>query len=257
MKSKSIFLLLMFFQSIFNVNRHIHNKHSEDIHDKKSVRSCNLTISTKHANCYSYKEYVIPKIFFDFIELALLSCKEYFFYIIDNYTFPEKKDELKNAFFSFSPEDIWNELNSEKNFDCDFINMINAIYNKDEFILIYKTRMTIEFMVFAFNIKEKTTKYQYTYFHNADLKKILHNLLDFINNTGNLLDHKISGKQIDDFKKFLHKYISHKSIDYANFLHELTSFKSFLDIFFKEKGNANISIPQKISIFNRFTTIFK
>ena len=257
MKNKYIFLLLVFLMPIFSINRHINNKHNNENYKKKSVESCELLVSKEDSSCYCYKKYIIPKVFFDFIELSPLLCVEFIFFIIDNYAFDIKKDLLKNTFYTLSPDDVWNMMNAEENFDCEFITMINDIYNKDEFILIYKTRMTIEFIIFAFNIKEKTTKYQYAYFYNAELKKVLHNLLEFSNKGHYLLEDKLSEQQIEDFKKFLHKYISHKSINHMIFLNELRSFKHFLDIFFKEKSNNNISFSQQLAMMNRFNAVFK
>lgn len=249
--------LLLFLSIICPVNRHInHNRHNDN-NKKKSIKSDSLILSKENNNCYCYKKYNISKLFFDFIELAPLLCKDFVFFVVDSYAINDKKDEIKAKFYNLSPENIWEILNSEEYFDCEFITMINDIYDKDEFILIYKSRMTIEFMVFAFNTKEKSIKYPYHYFNNVELKKVLHNLLDFTNKAYYLLEDKLSEEQIEDFKKFLHKYIAHKSINHMLFLNELKSFKHFLDIFFKEKGVTNVSFSQQIAMMNRFMTIFK
>ena len=135
--------------------------------------------------------------------------------------------------------------------------MINHVYNRDEFILIYKTRLTIEFIIFAFNTKENTIKYQHTYLRNTELKNVLNNLLEFINKADYLLEEKLTLQQIEEFKKFLHKYIAHKSINNMLFLNELKSFKHFLDIFTKDNNNMSISFGQQLAMMNRFATIFK
>jgi hypothetical protein len=254
MKIEHTLLLLMSFNAIFAVNRHINNKNHNH---KRSIISSQAEVVKEDPSCYSYKKYKIPKLFFDFIELAPVLCAEFMFYVINEYAFDERKDILKVEFYSLSPEDVWHMLTCEKNFDCSFIEMINVIYDKNEFILIYKTRMTIEFMIFAFNTKEKTTKYEYAYFHNPELKKVLHNLLDFVNYAEYLLEDKFSVQQIEEFKKFLHKYVSYKSINHMSFLNELKAFKYFLDVFFKEKNNTNVSFAQQFAMVNRFMTVFK
>jgi hypothetical protein len=253
MKIKYIYLLLIFLTKVFSINRHINHKSQNN---KKSVVVSQAVISSDDSNAYCYKGYKIPKIFFDFIDLSPLLCAEFIFYIVEQYAFEDRKKLLKEEFYNLSPEDIWHMINCKKNFDCHFIEMINEIYDRDEFILVYKARITIEFMIFAFNTKEKTTKYQYHYFHNAELKKVLHNLFDFVNQGDYLLGDKISEQQIEDVKKFLYKYISHKSINYMVFLNELKSFKYFLDIFFKDKGTVNVSLAQQFGMVNRFITIF-
>ncbi len=244
---------MIFFSSIFPVNRHMNRNHE---HHKRSLDSSDVVVSKENPNCYFYKKYKIPKIFFEFMELSPLFCMDFIFYVIDEYAFTERKDALRSGFYGLFPEDVWAMLNSTENFDCQFIEMINEIYDKNEFVLIYKTRMTIEFMMFVFNTKEKTSKYPYAYFNNIDLKKVLHNLLDFANEVDYLLEDKFTNQQIEDFKKFLHKYISQKSINNMSFLNDLKSFKYILDIFSKDKTNVNLSFAQQFGLVNRFITIF-
>jgi hypothetical protein len=255
MKKKYFLIMLSFLSVDFSVNKN-NNKDNNKNYTKKLSNGNEFTIILDEPDYFYYKEYKVPKIFLDFIDLQPLYCVNFTNFIIDNYAITEKINELKAMIYNLAPEQVWDILNNKNYFNIDFITMFNVIYNKNEFILLYKTRLTIEFLIFAFNTKEKTLVYNYTYFNNVKLKQILNNLIDFTEDGFYLLENKFSLLQVEEFRKFLHKYTAHKSINRMSFLNELKGFKHFLDIFLKEKNNISISIIEQVAIMNRFFSVF-
>ncbi len=259
MKKKFLFLLLFsLFVDIVAVNYDPRHKNRRRNFVEKSTTGAKITMDGAPQNFCYYEGYKVHNNFFDFVELTPMRCDEFLFFVINHFAYSERKDLLKVVIYSLSPEEIWAMLHSQENFNCDFIDMINAIYDKEEFILIYKTRMTIEFIIFAFDIKEKKTQYYYSYFKNVNLRDILVNLAEFITKGEYLIEEKFTKSQIDEFKKFLQKYIDQKSINRMFFLNELKAFKKFLNAFLESNNDTlNLSYREQFGMINRFMSIVK
>lgn len=257
--------------SLVGVSRHIkdnnacnHNNNEEIVAiTKKEVAKSNLypsilELDKTEKDYICFQGYNVDKIFIYFTHIYPLSCSEFFFFIFNKYAKESKRSELLAKFYSFTPDQLWSLLNDENYFSSSFIEMINALYERDYFILICKTRMSIEFLIFAFNIKEKTTEYQYSYFKDINLKDILYVLFDFVEVQSHLLAEQVTSTQISDFKKFLDKYIKQRNISKLQFVTELKSFKYFFTAFFGEKGNQKSLSPfELMDMYNRFSKIVK
>ncbi len=257
--------------SVVGVSRHIKKDNSSNHNNNEEVAGIIKKEEMKN-NLYPSileldkdpKDYIcfegfnVDKIFIYFTHIYPLSCYEFFSFIFNKYAKASKKSELLSKYYSLSPDQLWCLLNDENYFDSSFTEMINALYDRDYFVLICKTRMCIEFLIFAFNIKEKTTDYQYSYFKDINLKDILRVLFDFVEVQSHLLQEQVTATQITDFKKFLDKYMKQKSISKLQFVTELKTFKYFFTAFFGEKSNQKSLSPfELMDMYNRFSKIVK
>jgi hypothetical protein len=257
---KLYILLLLFCQStVFLVNRHInkdeHPHKNLTGYSKKKLLNGNEFFVGEDLSYY-YHGHTLAPIFLEFIDLKPMYCVELTNYIVEHFACEEKIQKLKSLIYTLSPLEVWELFNNNEYFNHEFILMLNDIYDKEEFLLIYKTRLTIEFLIFAFNIKEKSIMYQYSFFQNITLKQILNHLLDFIVDGGYLLEGKITPVQLEQFQKFLRKYIGHKSIVRMAFLNDLKEFKYFIDVFSKERANTSLSVMEQMTMAKRFYAMF-
>jgi hypothetical protein len=211
----------------------------------------------------SAEEIIINKIKIDkmlayFIYLHPLSIESFYFYIIEKYLDSTLHQTYKNQLVDITPESLWHFLHNKEIFNCCFIDQVDAIYNYNDFILICKTRMAIEYFIFALNTSLKTTQYKYKYIKQFKLKNLISILYDFISQNSHLL-HNTNQKTINDIKIVLSNYIHTKGNIYIpGFLNELSKFKHVL---WKLIGDGNgeesdLGYREKLSVCSRFSSIF-
>lgn len=211
-------------------------------------------------------EVTIDKKLAYFLYIYPISIEEFYFYIIDNYIKScdpcqelELKNHYKSLLYDITPETLWCFLHNKVIFDDEFIQQINALYSYDDFILICKTRMAVEYLVFGLNILLKTTHYNFKYIKQFKLKALLYTLHEFINKHYHLL-HGAGDKVIKEMKRLLLFYInSNESIYIPKFLNEFSQFRSVLVGLVPNNSNSRSgepSVREKLSVCTRFSTIF-
>lgn len=267
MKKIYLFYLLLLLNSLISVTRHIKNGANE-CEMQSEIKGCQNShkinypsiaeINESKENFVLYNDYQVDKMLLYFVNIYPITYLEFFTYIFNTYALEQKKIELIRDFYKMSPDDLWNILSNPNYFSCDFIQMINVTYEKHVFIAICKARMALELLIFAFNIKERTTEFPYLYCKDMDLKRLLHILFDFITLEAPLLEAHITVNQINDFKKFLHKYMHQKSINRISFISELKGFRHLISAFYDTKKNQeNLSLIAQFQMVERFFKVIK
>ena len=208
---------------------------------------------------------VIDKKLAYFLYIYPISIEDFYFYVIDNYIKcsdmcqeQELRDHYKSLLYDITPETLWCFLHNQNIFNDKFIEQINALYVYDDFILICKTRMVIEYLVFGLNISLKTMQYNFKYMKQFKLKALLYTLHEFISKHYHLL-HNVGDKVVKEMKKLLSFYINtHEAIYIPKFLNEFSQFKNVLMGLISHNVHGRSGEPsarEKLSVCTRFSAI--
>jgi hypothetical protein len=272
MKYKKIIIiyLCVFLTSRPDKNNTKYNKNIESVEHKKIqprfYKKCPLNrqeINMHIENPICIAEgIVVNKSLLSFAALDVITVEKFMEEMIDAYCIlkDDKKNELKGGISKLHPDHAWAFLTNPADFNSELITALNYLFCPESFALLYKTRITIEFLIFSFNTKEKKKSFTYQYANTLKLKEILQIIKNFVREYQEEIQENLTIDQIAAFEKFLDKYLgmNPKNINYMSFLKELSEFKNFIAVFSPVRGDTKeLSVIEKMSIFNRFSSIVK
>jgi len=259
---KKLFLFIIVIAS-YQVDTRLEDRHLRvNIHshaDSEKLYEKYPTITdVDKGHCIVLNNVKIDKYLAYFVYVYPMTIESFYFYLINKYVDKELQACYANKLYDLTPDSLWDFLHDCNAFDKNFIDKVDLIYNYEDFILICKTRMAIEYLVFALNTNVKTTQYQFKYIKQYKLKPLLNIIYEFILKHHNLLNIK-NNKIINEMKKVIHAYATAKgSIYIPTFLNELSKYKNILWDLIND-SNSDISEPsyrEKLSICSRFSSIF-
>jgi hypothetical protein len=162
---------------------------------------------------------------------------------------------IKNLISSDNIEFIYDTLTNKCDCfaPCEVEKTIKNI-GKENFIIIYKTHLSMEYLNYAIT----GAKYPYKYFIGASLQTVFGQILEYINTFKCDMIKKIGNKGYIQFERFLNKYMQLKrgSFSYLVLLNDMNNIKDIFKDFFKNNSNTDFSILKINSYTNQLKAIF-
>jgi hypothetical protein len=249
------YFLLFFKVFVLLIFTNIYNS-SENIEKKEEYVEC-------IANCESKKNIDVKDFIDNFLQDFSIKCSRFIEQCLKysyNCCVCKKCNEKRNI--------LAKSLISSENIACIYDTLTNKSdcfiaceveenlknINKENFIIIYKTHLAMEYLNYAIT----GAKYKYKVFIGASLQVIFSQILEYISFFKFDLIKKIGNKGYAQFEKFLNKYIQLKrgSFSYLILLNDMNNIKDVFKNFFKDNSDSDFSILKINSYTNQLKNVF-